>query len=156
MDGVAFFFFLGANSSFPLESTEKEKPALVVKEKEKVIDLPASVWQKSRHCTGTQAKHLQAQTWAKALQPFSQLISESHAKTSCREALQLQSVQLQMQTSYSPQEAQRIIYKSPSTVTSAVIPAHKLVASKCTCSLTVERNPFSVTSAITSVQQLVT
>ena len=72
MDGVAFFFFLGANSSFPLESTEKEKPALVVKEKEKVIDLPASVWQKSRHWDTSQA-----QTWAKALQPFSQLISES-------------------------------------------------------------------------------
>ena len=49
MDGVPFFFFLGANAPFPLESTEKEKPALVVKEKEKVIDLPASVWQKSRH-----------------------------------------------------------------------------------------------------------
>jgi len=32
-------------------STEKEKPVGRVKEKEKVSDLPANVWQKSRHCT---------------------------------------------------------------------------------------------------------
>ena len=49
VDGVGFFFFFEARASFPLESTEKEKPVLVVKENEKVIDLPVSIWQKSRH-----------------------------------------------------------------------------------------------------------
>ena len=50
VDGVGFFFFfIEARASFPLVSTEKEKPVLVVKEKEKVIDLPVSIWQKSRH-----------------------------------------------------------------------------------------------------------
>ena len=34
---------------FPVVSTEKEKLGPMVKEKEKVRDLPASVWQKSRH-----------------------------------------------------------------------------------------------------------
>ena len=38
-----------AKASFPLVSTEKEKLDPMVKEKEKVSDLPASVWQKSRH-----------------------------------------------------------------------------------------------------------
>ena len=48
VDGV--FFFLGdAKTSFPLVSTEKEKLDPMVKEKEKVSDLSASVWQNSRH-----------------------------------------------------------------------------------------------------------
>ena len=59
-----FFFLWGAKTSFPLLSTEKEKWDPMVKEKEKVCDLPASVWQNSRHrdtswasssCTGIAA-----------------------------------------------------------------------------------------------------
>ena len=49
VDGV-FFFFLGfAKTSFPLESTEKEKLDPMLMEKVKGSDLPASVWQISRH-----------------------------------------------------------------------------------------------------------
>ena len=48
VDGV-FFFFWGAKTSFPLVSTEKEKLGPMLKEKEKGSDLPASVWQISRH-----------------------------------------------------------------------------------------------------------
>ena len=46
VDGV-FFFFGDARTSFPLVSTEKEKLGPMLKEKES--DLPASVWQISRH-----------------------------------------------------------------------------------------------------------
>ena len=53
-------------AAFPLVSTEKEKE----KEKEKGINLPAIICQKSRHCIGTQATHLEA------MQTFSELISE--------------------------------------------------------------------------------
>ena len=50
MDGVGFFFFFwGTMSPFPMVSTEKEKLVPRVKEKEKDSDLPASIWQKSRH-----------------------------------------------------------------------------------------------------------
>ena len=38
-----------AKASFLLVSTEKEKLDPIVKEKEKASDLPASVWQRSRH-----------------------------------------------------------------------------------------------------------
>ena len=49
-EGVGFFFFsLEAKVPFPMVSTEKVKLVPMVKEKEKVRDLPASVWQKSRH-----------------------------------------------------------------------------------------------------------
>ena len=48
VDGV-FFFALEAIASFPLVSREKEKLFPRVKVKEKVSDLPANVWQKSRH-----------------------------------------------------------------------------------------------------------
>ena len=46
VDGV-FFFFWGVETSFPLVSTEKEKLGPMLKEKGS--DLPASVWQISRH-----------------------------------------------------------------------------------------------------------
>ena len=49
VDGVFFFFFWAANTSFPLVSTEKEKLGPMLKEKENGSDLPASVWQISRH-----------------------------------------------------------------------------------------------------------
>ena len=49
VEGVFFFFFWGVKTSFPLVSTEKEKLDPMVKEKEKVSDLSASVWQNSRH-----------------------------------------------------------------------------------------------------------
>ena len=48
VDGV-FFFFWGVETSFPLVSTEKEKLGPMLKEKEKGNDLPANVWQISRH-----------------------------------------------------------------------------------------------------------
>ena len=44
-----FFFLVVAKASFPLVSTEKEKLDPMVKEKEKVSDLPGSIWQNSRH-----------------------------------------------------------------------------------------------------------
>ena len=49
LDGVFFFFPLKAKASFPLVSKEKEKLPPRVKVKEKVGDLLANVWQKSRH-----------------------------------------------------------------------------------------------------------
>ena len=48
VDGV-FLFFAEGRASFPLVSTEKEKLVPTVKEKEKGIDLPASILENSRH-----------------------------------------------------------------------------------------------------------
>ena len=51
VDGV-FFFLLGfakTSTSFPLVSTEKEKLDPMLMQKAKGSDLPASVWQISRH-----------------------------------------------------------------------------------------------------------
>ena len=49
VDGVFFFFCWSGKISFPLVSTEKEKLGPMLKEKEKGSNLPASVWQISRH-----------------------------------------------------------------------------------------------------------
>ena len=57
VEGVGFFFFLVGEdkAAFPMDSTEKEKLFPTVKEKEKNRLLPASIWQKSRHCVASDA-----------------------------------------------------------------------------------------------------
>ena len=49
VDGVFFFFFAEEEAASPLVSKEKEKLVPIFREKEKDEDLPASIWQKSRH-----------------------------------------------------------------------------------------------------------
>ena len=49
VDGVFFFFFAEEEAASPLVSKEKEKLVPIFREKEKDNDLPASIWQKSRH-----------------------------------------------------------------------------------------------------------
>ena len=59
VEGV-FFFLWVAKTSFPLVSTEKEKLDPMFKEKENVGDLPASIWQNSRHLDASLSSSSQA------------------------------------------------------------------------------------------------
>ena len=47
VDRVCFLFFPGEEAASPLVSKEKEKLVPIFREKDE--DLPASIWQKSRH-----------------------------------------------------------------------------------------------------------